>query len=444
MKPVRVSNNTRLIVGLFTLLLVLQLLTYFVTAVYGRDLPMGRMALGVIVFGVIAAYYNSNNLWQRIGRDQWGALFCLYIAFSFIYGFWRFRTPTTSMFDLWFFAFIPAILLIPPFSFNVRTFDKILATGVLLSVCSVVIALIAFPDVLYDRALFTDYVSQLSVIGAGAGYLFLKYADRPNAFTLIGLAGVLADGVVYGVAGAFRGRLILAFLLLLLFLFVMLRSRRSGSGMKLLAISGSAVAVTIAIFFTVTQLGEQIYTVTDRFMGLQERYEKTGDLAATDSRILEYQYFMQLNPNWKLILGHGVGGLWYDYYGMFKENEGDGDGLAGARAMLHLNWIHVIFKIGIVGFFLLLGMLVSHYRKHRVFLRQNLGWWAFAFFYCVWTTYYGDKELGIRSIIFLIVLIHPWLFQAEASERRQPVVSSGRLIHGGCRLQRNPQRALIN
>lgn len=281
-----------------------------------------------------------------------------------------------------------------------------------------ILALIAFPNTLYDRALFSGYVHELAAIGVGSGYLLLKYAERPNAFTVIGLAGVLTDGITYGIAGAYRGRLILALLLLVLFLILLLRSRRAGSGVKFLAITGAAVAVSITLFLVVNVLTDQLVTVTDRFEGIQERYERTGDLAASDSRLMEMQYFMQLNSNWKLILGHGIGGLWYDYHGMFKE--GTVGGFAGARTMLHMNWLHVTFKIGVVGFALLLGILVSHFRKNRVLIRQNWGWWAFVIYYCAWTTYYGDKVLDIRAIIFLIVLIHPWLFRIDSRGTSRP------------------------
>lgn len=375
---------------------------------------MGKSGFALITFGVIAVYYNGNNLWSRIWQNQWVILFCLYISLSFVYGLWRFRTPGAAIFDLWFFALIPAVLLIPPFSFNARVFDRLMAICVVLSVCSTALALIVFPDALYDRVLFGDYVASLSLLGVGAAYLLLKYAERPNAYTLIGMIGVVTDGVAYGIGGAFRGRLILAILLLLLFVLIVLFSRRAKSHVKLLAVGGVAVAVTLAGFFVVTQFGDQLDMVLTRFTGLQLRYENTGDLAAADSRMLEVQYFRQLNSDWKLILGHGVGALWYDYFGMYQITEAGG--LEGARTMLHLNWMNLLFKIGLVGFILLIGMLVAHFRKNRQLILHNWGWWAFVIYYCAWTTYYGDKELGFRSVIFLIVLIHPWLFRIPLIE----------------------------
>lgn len=115
MKSVLVQYNTRLIVALFTVLLVIQVLSYLVQQVQDANLPMSRAIFGVAVFGALALYYQQNNLWQRIAQNQLVLLYCGYVALSFAYGYLRFRTPTASVFDLWLFAFIPAILLIPPF-----------------------------------------------------------------------------------------------------------------------------------------------------------------------------------------------------------------------------------------------------------------------------------------------------------------------------------------
>jgi hypothetical protein len=154
-----------------------------------------------------------------------------------------------------------------------------------------------------------------------------------------------------------------------------------------------------------------MYAMLERFSGMTDAYGKTGELTQSDARLGEMQYFIQSNSNWKLILGHGVGGLWYDFHGMF--GGASGGAFAGARTMLHLNWIHLVFKIGIIGFGLMVGMLVCHYRQHRMLIKGNYGWWAFLVFYLAWTTYYGDKDLNPRSMIFLFVLIHPWLFMPE-------------------------------
>lgn len=425
MNPANVKYNNRIIIGLFAAVVVTQGLLYAVNRLVGRDLPMGNLAFGVAVYAILAIYYQRNNLWPRITANPWVVAFCAYIAVSFAYGLWRFRTPTTAVYDLWLFAFIPAVLLIPPFSFSIRVFDRVLAVLVGLYIASALLVVAVFPEILYHRLSFSHYVAIPATFGTGAAYLLLKYPSRISAYTLVGLAGVLTDAVLYGVGGAFRGRLIMALLLLLLFFVILMLSTRVGFGWKFLTTATAAIACAAAIFLVFTRFETQLQHVTDRFTGIEETYFVTGDLGAADARIREYRYFMSLNPNYKLILGHGVGGLWWDFHGMFTVREGvhgrgddDRRGFAGARTMLHMNWLHVTFKIGFVGFFLLIGMLVAHYRKHRIFLRHNYAWWAFLVFYCAWMTYYGDKNLNARSMIYLMVLVHPWLFRTAPEERR--------------------------
>lgn len=433
MKFAQIKFNNRLLLALFYGLLVLQAFKYFFTRLQGGILPLGDLMFGLIVFGVLGVYYQRNNLWQRISRTPWVLAFCIYIAISFAYGFWRFRTVTSSVFDLWLFIYIPAVLLIPAFSFNPKVFDKILTAFVLAYIAAGSSVVAAFPETLYNRDLFSFFVSDLAVLGAGAGYLLLKNAARVNVYTLVGLAGVLTDAVLYGVGGAFRGRLILSILLILLFLLILMRSTYAGFGWKFLSLATAAVGCIFAIFLVTTRYEEQLITVTERLVDLRDRYEETGDILASDARLKEYEYFMMLNPARKLILGHGVGALWYDFYGMYANREGrQGGTFLGARTMLHMNWLHVTFKIGFVGFFLLIGMLVSHYRRHRGFVKRNWAWWAFLIFYCAWMTYYGDKELNIRSIIYLTVLVHPWLFLSHpADNSRLRLSSSQRLGQAG-------------
>ena len=399
---------------------MLQLLLYLYGQILDRTLPLGNLAFGVSVFSILAVYYHQNRLWGRIPQTPWVLPFLIYIAISFVWGFYRYKTPTGSVFDLWLLTYIPLVLLIPPFSFNVRTFDTCLAVLVGAYILMALVLVGIFPETLYDRAQFSHYIRIPAMLGAGAVYLLLKYASRISIFTLIGLIGVLFDGVLYGVGGAFRSRMVLALLALLLFFLILLRSSKVTIGWKFLTITVGTIACAVALFLVSTRFQEQFYVVLERFTSLADRFDKTGDVASSDSRLKEAEYFFMLNPNYKLILGHGVGALWYDFHGMF--GEASGGAFAGARRMLHLNWLNIVFKIGIVGSILLYGMLISHWRRHSIFLKQNLGWWAFLIYYSAYTTVYGDKELAIRSVIFLIALIHPWLFHTESvGGRRRPI-----------------------
>lgn len=425
MHPSLIRYNNQLLITLFVAIILIQSLIFFVAYVLGTDLPMGNLAFGVAVYGVLMLFYNRNKLWPQILTTPWVLIFCIYIAISYVYGLWRFKTPSTATFDLWLFAFIPAVVLIRPFSFSGELFDKLISVLILLYVLSALVLLTIIPETLYNRAFFAHYIAIPGTFGAGSAYLLLKHANKIGTFTLIGLFGTLVDAVVYGVAGAFRGRLIMALLAILLFLILLLRSQRVGFEWKFLTILTSTILCSIALLVSLTKFDEQLSTLTDRFANLAEIYQETGDVFMADSRLAEMQYFMFLNPNKKLILGHGIGGLWLDVHGMFAVRDNVVHGRAasetrfeGARTMLHTNWIHILFKIGAVGFLILLLILVNHYRRNRFLIKGNYGWWAFLFFYCAWTTYYGDKALNARSIVYLIVLVQPWLFRTTPKKPR--------------------------
>ena len=400
--------NTHVIVWLMVTVFVIQLLNYLVGRIEETTLPMGRLVFGLSVYGSLGLLYWRNNWLPRLWSNRWALLYVVYVAVSFLYGLKRYGTVSVSIFDLWFFLFIPAIALIPPFSFNAQVFDRMVALGVLFSMAAMAVVAAAKSVILYDRALFSFYIAPLSLLGAGAGYLLLKHAKHVNLYTYIGLLGVLSNGVLYGVVGAFRGQMLLSFLLIGLFLLIQARTIRIDFGWKFLSFIGLGVGLVVAVLLVLTTFQEQMYNVLERFTGLFDRFTQTGDVAASDSRIMELQYFLSLNSKWKLIPGHGVGGLWYDFYGMF--GEASGGSFAGARTVLHMNWANLLFKIGIIGFGLMIGMLVRNYRQHRMLIRGNYAWWCFLIYYLAWTTYYGDKALDPRSMIFLLVLIQPWLF----------------------------------
>lgn len=421
--------NTTIVVLLFAAVFCVQLLNYGFVRLEEGVLPMGRLAFGLSVFGTLGVLYWRNQWLSRLSVNRWALFYIIFIVLSFLYGLKRYGTISSSVFDLWLFLFIPAIVLIPPFSFNARVFDRILAIGVLFSVAAMAVVAAAKSSVLYDRIEFSFYISPLAALGSGAGYLLLKNAKHVNIYTYIGLFGVLTNAVLYGVVGSFRGQMILSVLLIVLFLCIQMRTIRINFGWKILSFVGLSVGLVVVVVVVLTSFTEQFYTLFERFSGVFHRFDKTGNLAASDSRLMELDYFLNLNSEWKLILGHGVGALWYDFHGMF--GSATGGAFAGARTMLHLNWAHLLFKIGAVGLFMLIGMLVRNYRQYRVFIRGNYAWWGFLIFYLCWTTYYGDKDLDPRSMISLIVLIHPWLFlpaqaisEAQAQRRGHPPVSA--------------------
>ena len=87
-----------------------------------------------------------------------------------------------------------------------------------------------------------------------------------------------------------------------------------------------------------------------------------------------------------------------------------GGTFAGARTMLHINWLHISFKIGLLGLGLMVIMLMSNFRQIKPLIRGNYAWWGFLAYYIAWTTYYGHKDLNLESIIYLMILVNPWLF----------------------------------
>ena len=408
----RLNKNDLIIAGLFLAALVTHLLLYAFHVV-GRVYPFGNTIYGLGIFAFLGAFIYYNKLLPEISKNKWAILFLLYMLASALWGFARFKTFSTSVYDLWLFSYIIILTLIRPFSFNVRIFDFIIASYVVLYVGIAVATIGLFPGVLYDRDMFSEFIAYPGMMAGGAFYLLLKYANKLSVLTLVGLMGVVADGILFGVAGAFRGRLILTFLALILFGLVMLKSSKINYGVKFALTLVSGIVCVAGIVIISLKLGDQLFVVTERFQFIQSKFEKTGSIMSSDARLNEFMYFRSLNPDHKLILGHGVGGLWYDFYGIYGAKTGGT--FAGARTMLHMNWAHLIFKIGIVGLALLIAMLVSHWRRHPEFRKKNWAWLAFCMYYFAWTTYYGDKELTIRAMVLLMALVHPWLFTTFGS-----------------------------
>lgn len=386
----------------------MHLALYFVTKLSGMVLPMGNLAFALSVYCPLAFVVWKNQWYKRMSSNRWIVLYVVYLSLSLMYGFKVYRTPSMAIFDYLFFLYIAAILLIPPFSFNVKVFDRILAIGVIISCLSLIVMVGLKPIVLHDRGEFSSYLAPLRYLGAGAGYLLLKNAKQVNLHTGIGLLAVLELAVFYGVIGSYRGQLLLAALWICFFVFLQVRTIGTQFVLKIFSFLVLAAAlVGVAVIATV-KYQEQMYHLVDRFSNLIFRYEDTGDLSKADARIAEADYFMQMNSPWKLIPGHGVGALWYDFYGMF--GEASGGTFAGARTMLHINWLHISFKIGLIGLGLIICMLVRHFRQMMSLIRGNYAWWGFVFYYMAWTTYYGHKDLNVESIVYLMILVNPWLF----------------------------------
>jgi hypothetical protein len=408
--------------GLFLTALATHLALY-AFHVAGLVYPFGNVIYGIGIFSFLAAFIYYNNLLPEIANNKWRVLFLLYICISALWGYARFKTFSVSVYDLWLFSYIIILTLIRPFSFNVRIFDFIIASFVLLYVFIAVGTIALFPGVLYDRDMFSGYIAYPGMMAGGAFYLLLKYANKLSVLTLVGLLGVVADGILFGVAGAFRGRMLLSFIALILFAFLMLKSRKIKFGSKFFLTLTSGIVCVAAALIIMYKLGDQLFVVTERFEAITAKFDKTGSIMSSDARLNEFTYFRTMYPDRKLILGHGVGGLWYDFYGIYGAKIGGT--FAGARTMLHMNWAHLIFKIGIVGLALLIAMLVSHWRRHPEFLKNNLSWWAFVIYYLAWSTYYGDKELTIRAMVLLMALVHPWLFKAFGSSSKGTVRNAG-------------------
>jgi hypothetical protein len=416
MHPRKIQINSFIIAGLFTIALITHLALYLFYLL-GQIFNFGNALYGLSIFSFLALFIFKNSLHRQIWNSKWLFFYFMYITISFMWGYSRFGTITTAVYDLWLLSYLGILVLIPPLSFSARTFDIIVSFFICLYVVICLILISLYPDILFNRDLFSEFIRYPGMLAAGAVYLLLKYVNKLSLFTIVGLVGILADGMIYGVAGAYRGRLVLSLLALSLFILLILKSTKINFGFKFLSAFTSLILCFIALFIVSTKLEDQLINVGARFEAITIRYEQTGEITASDSRLREFRYFRSLNSDRKLIFGHGIGALWYDLFGMYGAEAGGS--FAGARTMLHINWAHLLFKIGIVGFSLLLIMLISHWRRYPMFIRNNLSWWAFVVYYIAYSTYYGDKELTIRALVLLMVLVHPWLFKTFELSRKE-------------------------
>ena len=112
----------------------------------------------------------------------------------------------------------------------------------------------------------------------------------------------------------FRGQILLAALWVLLFVFVQVRTIGTQIVLKLFSFIALGVALAAVVMIATFKYQDEAFALMDRFTNLFLNFEKTGELSMADGRVAELNYFMQMYPEWKLIPGHGVGALWYDFF----------------------------------------------------------------------------------------------------------------------------------
>lgn len=432
MSQILYKRNTRFILIMISCMYSLSIIIHALNRWVGIDIRIEFGLYGLAVYGPLILYYNKNTLWKRIAENPLALAYCIYIAISFLYGLWRFGTPSVAFSDLFLFSFLPAFMLIPVNSFDVRSMDRLIAAGVIIGSIGIALVPLIFPVAMYDREVFHKFGTVFLFMATGSVYLLLKYTVSLNWLTFVGLFGVCSIGLFYGIVGAFRGQLLLSLIVLILFFYLQLRSRKVALGFKVLSLAVVSAFVLSIIILAATRFEEQFHYVTERFTGIFESYLVTGDVYASDGRLKEARYFRELNPDYKLVLGHGVGGYWYDFFGMYRTQTEFGEtgqqvrrGVVGTRSMLHINWLHVVFKIGALGLFLLIVMIGTHFKRFGL-LKNNPAWWAFFIYYFAWTSYYGDKELNARSLILLAVLVAPWIFRSGVEFKVKPIIKQAR------------------
>ena len=178
MRENNIRFNTTFLILASLCILGMHCALYLVTVIKGATLPLGNLAFAASIYCPLAILVWKNQWYRSISANRWIIFYVLYLSLSFVYGFKVYRTPSVAIFDYLFFLYIPAVLLIPPFAFDVRVFDRILAIGVILSCIGLLAILALKPYVLQNRIEFANYMGPLRYIGAGAGYLLLKNAAR--------------------------------------------------------------------------------------------------------------------------------------------------------------------------------------------------------------------------------------------------------------------------
>ena len=132
MNPALHHFNTRNILIILIVGSLIQLFNLFFFRLGELD---ARRALipglfGIAFYSLLFVQFSRNNYWNRFFINPWLVPYCIFIIISGLYGYWRFRSFGVSMLDMMLFLSIPAIILLRPFSFNVKYVDIIVAISI--------------------------------------------------------------------------------------------------------------------------------------------------------------------------------------------------------------------------------------------------------------------------------------------------------------------------
>jgi hypothetical protein len=412
-------RNTFFISAFVVLINIIRISTILVERYGGGNIPGVAYYDFLLFFGIIGSQFSLVYFTNREKKNPYVILFSLYCLISFAFTAIDTLSIRTAIQDLAFFLALPVMATIRPFSFSMRKVDQALAILIFLNLAFQIRFIRDFYFVLFDRREFLNLIQPWMTLSAGSFYLLLKYAKQPGYFMSTGIIGVLNTAITLGIIGAYRGQLLLGGLAICLYAIATVKTGKQAVWTRLfLATSVTFIAVIILSVFA-GRLSEQTEFVIERFEGLTQRYQRTGDLVQIDGRFSEIYYFRSMYPDRKFILGHGIGALWVDRYGMFASSEiTTGLGAFGYRTMLHSNLFHIPFKVGLIGFFLMYKLVKFQYKSQKKLQIDITPYHLFLVWYFAFSVYYGSKNFGYSTFLYFLILTQPWIFVHEPKTKK--------------------------
>ena len=230
-------------------------------------------------------------------------------------------------------------------------------------------------------------------------YLLLKYSKQQGILFFVGLIAMSVYAFT-GAITAFRGIVIITGFAMLLSVIIILLSQREKRKLGALVFLSALIAVFAYSSYFYSKNPQDFSTLSNRFTRILDTSASAGGIRS-NARFLELQSALPYFLNPKIIIGYGPGAKWFDRFGLFGQDY---------RSMIHINYFHYLFKIGVIGCVFLITLL---YRRLKAIPNISISYWAFFAIWMIDMAYYGDKTPSLISFIGFIILVNPILFSEK-------------------------------
>lgn len=315
-----------------------------------------------------------------------------------------------------FFFSIGLSFIVPIQHKDLKMFDRGLALIVLVGIVS---AIYLYLEGYYNPC---NMLNRMEISSSRAGiswkmmslgtYLLLKYSKQRGTLFFVGLIAIFFYAFT-GAIAAFRGIVIVTYFTILLSVIIILLSSREKRKRAILVFLSAFIAVFAYSSYFYSKNPHNFSLLSVRFVRLLDT--STGGITIDSvSRFREVQNALPYFLNPRIIIGYGPGAKWFDRFECFKQ---------AYRSMIHINYFHYLFKIGVIGCLFLITLL---YKRLKSTSNIPISYWAFFAIWMLNMAYYGHKIPSPISFIGFIILVNPILFSERGDALKEKLSRSSK------------------